>query len=86
LAIQEVQESVLRGVTRQAVEAMGQAVSTLTSIMLDVDAPAGSRVSAARAVLNHGAKLHESMSLAERLDALERAEDEASSSQSANWR
>lgn len=48
-----------------------EAAETLRDVMRDPDAPAGARVSAARAVLQLGADLRERLELAERVQALE---------------
>ncbi len=57
--------------TAAVVGEMGEALATLAEIHADPDAPAGSRVSAARAVLDAGPKLREAGDLAERLAELE---------------
>lgn len=48
-----------------------EAAETLRDVMRDPDAPAGARVSAARAVLQLGADLRERLELTERVEALE---------------
>lgn len=52
--------------------AMSEAVETLRSVMADADAPASSRVAAARAMLDLGLKSVEIEDLVERVDALEK--------------
>jgi len=51
---------------------MSEAVETLRSVMADADAPASSRVAAARAMLDLGLKSVEIEDLVERVDALEK--------------
>ena len=58
--------------TRRAVAAMTEALVTLEAIHQDGAAPAGARVSAARAILDAGPKLREALELAERVTALEK--------------
>lgn len=50
-----------------------EAAETLRDVMRDPEAPAGARVSAARAVLQLGADLRERLELVERIEALEAA-------------
>ena len=61
--------------TRQAAtlaaSAMADALDTLTTIHRDADAPTGSRVSAARAILETGPKLRGAADMGERIASLE---------------
>jgi hypothetical protein len=54
----------------------GEAVSTLRQIMLDKEAPASSRVTAARVILEQAIKTVEIEDVLTRLEALERAQAE----------
>ena len=58
-------------------EAMTDAVDVLTTIMKESDASPGTRISAARSVLDYGVKLTELTDLAARVAALETAAKEA---------
>jgi hypothetical protein len=70
-ALRETQRAALETSTRRAVDAMGKAVNTLSVIMDSAEAPAAARVSAARAVLENGVRLVETLDLAARVAALE---------------
>lgn len=75
----QVLDAVLTEATHDAAGLMTDALDTLASIMADEQAPCGSRVSAARAILENGLRYHEQLTLAERVATLERllAEKEA---------
>lgn len=70
-----------RETSRRALErvqgAMVKAVSTLEAVMDDGEAPAASRVAAARCVLDVGVKVAEVQSLTERIEKLETAAEAA---------
>ncbi len=70
-ALTDAQTEALATVTRQAVGKMTEALNTLASIAGDEEAPAGSRVSAARAILENALRFNEALTLAERVAALE---------------
>jgi len=70
-AVNEAQAQALAQVTRQAVQAMTEALDVLRGIASDEDAPSGSRVSAARAILENGLRYNEAVTLAERVSELE---------------
>jgi len=70
-ALHEAQDDLLATVARRAVATMGEALSTLESIMIDPSAPPANRVHAARACLDVALKLAEEHSLAERVATLE---------------
>lgn len=72
-ALGQALDDALGQATRQVVKAMTGALDTLEEIHQDLDAPAGSRVSAARAILDAGPKLREALDLAERVTALEQS-------------
>ena len=63
---------ILESTTRKAQRAAGEAVDVLKEIMLDTDAQAGSRVSAADKILAHAEKLTESLDTARRIEEIER--------------
>jgi hypothetical protein len=81
-----------RGVVNQATAqlqaACADAVSTLLTVAKDKYAPASSRVSAARAILEMSLKAVELEDLAERIEALESLQksDQAESSNGSRWR
>lgn len=64
-------DDALGQVARLAVAAMTEALETLESIHQDANAPAGARVSAARAVFEGGPKLREARVLADRMSEIE---------------
>lgn len=66
------QEAVLGIVARRMAREMGAALDVLSAIMLDTGATDSARVSAARAVLDSGLRLTELVTLADRVDELER--------------
>ena len=71
LALSQALDAALGQVTRRAVDEMGEALETLAEIHKDEEAPAGSRVSAARTIFAETPKLREALDLAERVTALE---------------
>ena len=70
-ALSSALDDALSQATTRAVAAMTEALSTLEAIHSDADAPAGARVSAARAILDAGPRLREALDLAERVATLE---------------
>jgi hypothetical protein len=73
----EARQRVLAGAIATLQQAAGDAVETLCSVMLNPEAPASSRVTAARTVLDMSIKASELEELTERISALEqRAEKE----------
>lgn len=70
-ALSEVLDTVLVEASGQAVRAMTGALATLEAIHTDEAAPLGARVSAARAILDAGPRLHEAQDLGARVSALE---------------
>ena len=72
-ALSEVVDGTLACVVQQTVGAMGAAVDTLQEVSKNKLAPAGARVSAARAILDGGPRLREAVTLSERVEELERA-------------
>lgn len=70
-AYREAVTEILESTTRKAQRAAGEAVDVLKEIMLDTDAQAGSRVSAADKLLNHAARLTETTDVLSRLSELE---------------
>ena len=71
-AYREAVSEILESTTRKAQRAAGEAVDVLKEIMLDTDAQAGSRVSAADKILAHAEKLTESLDTARRIEEIER--------------
>ena len=69
---------ILESTTRKAQRAAGEAVDVLKEIMLDTDAQAGSRVSAADKLLNHAARLTETTDIMSRLSELEQRANNSS--------
>lgn len=67
----------LDGACRALQSALTDAVDVLTSIMKESDTSPGTRVSAARSVIDYGVKLTELSDLAARVAALEAAAKEA---------
>jgi len=65
------QDEAMAQATRQSLAAMTGALQTLESIMADPTAQPAARVSAAKSILEHAARLYEATALAERLVALE---------------
>ena len=70
-ALSQALDDAMGQATRRAVDAMTEALETLTAIHTDEDAPTGARVSAARSILDAGPKLREALELAERVTELE---------------
>lgn len=70
-ALSSALDDALSQATTRAVAAMTEALETLTRIHRDGAAPAGARVSAARAILDAGPRLREAMDLASRIERLE---------------
>ena len=75
-AIQSAQSDLLSTVSHYAVSAMTEAIDTLREIHNDKGNPPAVRVSAARALLEAGPRLHELVNLVERVGALEAAIEE----------
>ena len=71
-AYREAQAQVIRATMGQTINAAGQAIQTLTDIMTDKETNAGSRVTAAKAILDSAMKIYEAELIQERLEALER--------------
>jgi hypothetical protein len=65
------QDEAMAQATRQSLAAMTEALQTLQAIMADPTAQPSARVSAAKSILEHAARLYEATTLAERLAALE---------------
>jgi hypothetical protein len=65
------QDEAMAQATRQSLAAMTEALQTLQAIMHDPTAQPSARVSAAKSILEHAARLYEATTLAERLAALE---------------
>ena len=70
-ALSSALDDALSQAAARATAAMGAALETLTRIHRDGAAPAGARVSAARAILDAGPRLREAMDLAARIERLE---------------
>jgi phage terminase small subunit len=70
-ALTQALDALQRAVTAAVVGEMGEALATLAEIHADPEAPAGSRVAAARSILTAGPALREAGDLAERLALLE---------------
>jgi hypothetical protein len=70
-AITEAQGRLLSTVSHYAVSALTEAIDTLRDIHKNKGNPPGVRVSAARALLDAGPRLHELVNMAERVAALE---------------
>jgi hypothetical protein len=70
-AYKQARSELVRHATAQIQAGMSRAVNTLTAIMEDPDAPASSRVSAARCVLDMGLRASEIEELESRIAALE---------------
>lgn len=70
-ALHEALDNLIGQATRRVVTEMTAALATLKQIHQDDEAPAGSRVSAARAILDAGPRLREALDLAERVAQLE---------------
>lgn len=70
-ALHRAQDETLAQAARQSLAAMGEALATLQGIMADPLAQPTARVSAARAVLEHAARLYEIVNLSERVALLE---------------
>jgi hypothetical protein len=66
-------DELLDATTREVAWCMRDALEVLHSIALDPDAPYGSRVSAARAILSNGLALREAVSMSSRLREIEQA-------------
>jgi len=73
--LRRAQDEALGQATRQAVGTLGEALETLRDVMARPSAPASARVAAARAVLEVGLRLAETLDLAERVAALEERVD-----------
>ncbi|NLE77492.1 MAG: hypothetical protein GX605_12170 [Chloroflexi bacterium] len=72
-AVQHAQQEALEAVTRRAVQAMTGALAVLQEVAADRQSPTGSRVSAARAILENGLRFAEVVTLEARIAALEEA-------------
>jgi len=70
-ALSEALDIALSQAAAKAAGAMGSAVEVLLAIAQDITAPASARVSAARAILQNGVAMRESLELSERVAALE---------------
>lgn len=70
-AVQQAQQEALQAVTRQAVQAMSEALGVLQEVAADRQSPTGARVSAARAILENALRFAETVDLSERVSALE---------------
>ena len=73
-AIRGAFDETMKQAMRQAVNAMAGALATLQEIHADAEAPAGARVSAARAILENAARLSGDIDILERIEALEAAQ------------
>ena len=71
-AANQVLDAVLAEATHSAATRMTEALDTLATIMADAEAPCGSRVASARALLDIGLRSYEQLALVERVAALER--------------
>ena len=74
-ALAEAQDLAIGDAARQAADAMYAAIDTLQTIMEDATMPSSSRVAAARAILENGARLFEAVTLSERVAQLEQREE-----------
>jgi len=72
--VRRLSDDTMKQAARRAVAAMGAALATLEEIHADAEAPAGARVSAARAILENAARLSGDIDVIERLEALEAAQ------------
>lgn len=72
-ALAEALDAAMGQATRRAVDEMLAALTTLAEIHRDRDAAAGTRVSAAKSILDAGPKLREAQELGERVSQLEDA-------------
>ena len=70
---QEAVSEILESTTRKAQRAAGEAVDVLKEIMLDTDAQAGSRVSAADKILAHAERLTEQHDVMSKMKEIEAA-------------
>jgi len=74
--LRHAQDEALGQATRLTVGSMADAIECLQAVMADQFAPPSARVAAARCVLEHGLKCTELRDLVERVEALERRQDE----------
>ncbi len=70
-ALREAQAQALAQVTRRLALAVSEALEVLRGIAKDCDAPSGSRVSAARAILENALRFSETTDLMARVEELE---------------
>ena len=70
-ALSEALDAALSQAGARCSGAMGRALEVLLAIAEDIEAPASARVSAAKAILEGGPKLRESLEMADRVTALE---------------
>lgn len=68
---QDASKRALKATTQRLAVNMDAALDTLTSVMLDEEAPAGVRLRAAQLVFDSGVRLLDAVELVERLDELE---------------
>jgi transposase-like protein len=80
-AYREARRAAFRQSIARLQQASGAAVSTLLKIMVDTNAPHSTRVRAADSVLDHSAKAIEIEDIEARVSELERAAEQAKSSQ-----
>jgi transposase-like protein len=80
-AYREARRAAFRQSIARLQQASGAAVSTLLKIMVDTSAPHSTRVRAADSVLDHSAKAIEIEDIEARVSELERAAEQAKSSQ-----
>ena len=80
-AYREARRAAFRQSIARLQQASGAAVSTLLKIMVDTNAPHSPRVRAADSVLDHSAKAIEIEDIEARVSELERAAEQAKSSQ-----
>src|SRR3954453_12164873 len=70
-AVRRERDALVQNALGRLTDASADAADVLRSIAVDGDAPAGARVAAARATLELGTRLRESVELSERIDAIE---------------
>lgn len=71
--LSEAKSDILKAATSKLRRDASAAVDVLSSVAADTEAPAGSRVTAGRAILELAFKSHETETLEERISALERS-------------
>ena len=70
--VREAQQEITRATMGRVLSSVGLAIDTLAGIMADPEQPAGPRVTAARALLDHSLRVYELEAVQKRIEEIER--------------